>query len=86
MVDCKIPSLARLSRSRAAPCRAAHGDAPERTGEKWGASEKGIGEGSGGGREGGGGSVFARKWTRIGALCENEKVTKAEGKNVHIYA
>lgn len=32
------------------------------------------------------GGIFARKWTRIGALCENEKVTKAEGKDVHIYA
>lgn len=31
-------------------------------------------------------SVFACKWTWIGALCENEKVTKAEGKSVHIYA
>jgi len=32
------------------------------------------------------GGILARKWTRIGALCENEKVTKAEGKDVHIYA
>lgn len=37
-------------------------------------------------RTSGTGGVFARKWTRIGALCENEKVTKAEGKDVHIYA
>lgn len=28
-------------------------------------------------------SVHARRWPRIGALYENEKVTKAEVKSVH---
>lgn len=58
---------------------------PPENGEKWDADgRRGKREGNESVEERG--ASFARKWTRIGALCENEKVTKAEGKDVHIYA
>lgn len=52
----------------------------ERERKRTGKNVKGRRTGTSGTGEG----VFARKWTRIGALCENEKVTKRKVKT-YIY-
>lgn len=81
MIGRRFLSLA-CSWSRTGCTQEAERERERRGGERTGKNVKGRRTGTSGT------GVFARKWTRIGALCENEKVTKAEGKDVytHIYA
>lgn len=60
---------------------AAHCIRRDAFGEEWGEGKWNMGI-----RRCGFRSVFARKWPRIDALCENEKVTKMENKDMHMYA